>query len=122
MPELAHRLHDELDRASASYLWSFLDGNWDAMEAGGLTEPSILDRLIHRRASVQLGRLDDADGQPRERPVVEGGAELSDTSDCLGLSFGRGRVQGRRVPRRDSPRTVTLSRSQARRRHVQTLF
>lgn len=72
VPALAHAIHDELDRTSASYLWSFLDGNWEAMEAGGLTQPEVLDRLIHRRASVQLGRLDDADGQASERPTVEG--------------------------------------------------
>lgn len=72
VPELAHQLHDELDRTSASYLWSFLDRNWEAMEVGGLTEAGVLDRLIHRRASIQLGRLDDSDGQASERPTVEG--------------------------------------------------
>jgi CheY-like chemotaxis protein len=72
LPTLAHALHDELDRTSGSYLWNFLDENWEALEAGGLTERDVLDRLLHRRASVQLGRLDDADGVPIERPVVEG--------------------------------------------------
>lgn len=72
VPELAHRLHDELDRTSGSYLWGFLDRNWTAMQEGGLTGPAVLDRLIHRRASVQLGRLSDDGGQGIERPVVEG--------------------------------------------------
>lgn len=72
IPELAHRLHDELDSTSGSYLWTFLADNWPAMEAGGLTEPAVLDRLLHRRASVQLGRLDGSGGEPTERPMVEG--------------------------------------------------
>jgi CheY-like chemotaxis protein len=72
IPELAHRLHDELDSTSGSYLWEFLDTNWPALQAGGLTELDVLDRLVHRRASVQLGRLEDSELGPVERPHVEG--------------------------------------------------
>jgi CheY-like chemotaxis protein len=72
IPELAHRLHDELDSTSGSYLWEFLDTNWAALEAGGLTQPDVLDRLIHRRAAVQLGRLESSGDAPVERPTVEG--------------------------------------------------
>jgi len=72
IPELAHRLHDELDSTSGSYLWEFLDTNWAALQAGGLTQPDVLDRLVHRRASVQLGRLEDSEHGPVERPHVEG--------------------------------------------------
>jgi CheY-like chemotaxis protein len=57
IPELAHRLHDELDSASGSYLWKFLTDNWATLESSRLTERDVLDRLIHRRAAVQLGRL-----------------------------------------------------------------
>jgi hypothetical protein len=45
-----------------------LDANWDALDSAGLTRPDILNRLIHRRAAVQLGRLEGA----VERPTVEG--------------------------------------------------
>ena len=69
VPELAHRLHDELDRAGGSYLWRFLEARWDELEDGGLTKPAVLDRLVHRRASIQLGRLD---------PSLEGGSELAE--------------------------------------------
>jgi CheY-like chemotaxis protein len=31
IPELAHRLHDELDSTNGSYLWTFLDTNWDSL-------------------------------------------------------------------------------------------
>ena len=72
VPEMAHRLHDELDNTSGSYLWQFLDNNWPALEVAGLTKPDVLDRLVHRRASVQLGRLEDSPDGPAERPHVEG--------------------------------------------------
>jgi CheY-like chemotaxis protein len=72
IPELAHNLHDELDSTSGSYLWKFLDTNWTALEAGGLTQPNVLDRLIHRRAAVQLGRLEVSADGPVERPTIEG--------------------------------------------------
>jgi CheY-like chemotaxis protein len=72
IPELAHRLHDELDSASSSYLWAFLDANWAALDSGGLTEPAVLDRLIHRRAAVQLGRLQTSEDGAVERPTIEG--------------------------------------------------
>jgi CheY-like chemotaxis protein len=72
IPELAHRLHDELDTTSGSYLWEFLDANWAALESGGLTQPIVLDRLIHRRAAVQLGRLETSADGPMERPTIEG--------------------------------------------------
>jgi CheY-like chemotaxis protein len=72
IPELAHRLHDELDSTSSSYLWDFLDSNWAALESGGLTQPAVLDRLVHRRAAVQLGRLQLSTDGFTERPVIEG--------------------------------------------------
>jgi CheY-like chemotaxis protein len=72
IPELAHRLHDELDSASGSYLWTFLDENWVSLESGGLTTPTVLDRLIHRRAAVQFGRLQETANGVEERPTVEG--------------------------------------------------
>ena len=72
IPELAHRLHDELDSASGSYLWTFLDDNWASLESGGLTASAVLDRLIHRRAAVQFGRLHETANGVEERPTVEG--------------------------------------------------
>src|SRR5579859_1229843 len=72
IPELAHRLHDELDSTSGSYLWTFLDANWISLEASGLTQPAVLDRLIHRRAAVQFGRLQASENGVVERPMVEG--------------------------------------------------
>lgn len=72
IPELAHRLHDELDSTSSSYLWKFLTDNWATLESSKLTQRDVLDRLIHRRAAVQLGRLQTSADGPVERPTIEG--------------------------------------------------
>lgn len=72
VPELAHRLHDELDRASGSYLWEFLEDNWTSLDAGGLTAPPVLERLLRRRAATQLGRLDPNETDAAEVSVIEG--------------------------------------------------
>jgi CheY-like chemotaxis protein len=72
VPELAHLLHDELDRAAGSYLWEFLEENWSDLEAGGLTAPAVLDHLVHRRASIQLGRMEEGEAGLAERPSIEG--------------------------------------------------
>jgi hypothetical protein len=57
IPQLARKLHDELERSAGSYLWGFLEKNWDQLQDTKLQTPEILERLIRRRASVQLGRL-----------------------------------------------------------------
>jgi CheY-like chemotaxis protein len=72
VPDLAHRLHDELDSAGGSYLWEFLEEHWDEMEASGLTKPAVLDRLVYRRAAVQLSRLETSEDGLSERPSIEG--------------------------------------------------
>ena len=57
IPEIARKLHDELDCAAGSYLWGFLEDNWGALQ-DNLSAPDILERLVRRRASIQIGRLD----------------------------------------------------------------
>ena len=72
IPGIARRLHDELDRASGSYLWDFLEGNWERLHENGLAEPSVLERLVRRRAAMQIGRLDPVADDPAEVETVEG--------------------------------------------------
>jgi hypothetical protein len=72
IPELARKLHVELDRSGGKYLWGFLEDRWDLLQAGGRMKPATLERLIRRRAAIQLGRLHvDSDSQ-REVEHVEG--------------------------------------------------
>nr|VFK15760.1 MAG: hypothetical protein BECKLPF1236A_GA0070988_101323 [Candidatus Kentron sp. LPFa]VFK28808.1 MAG: hypothetical protein BECKLPF1236C_GA0070990_1007416 [Candidatus Kentron sp. LPFa] len=67
IPGIARCLHDELDAVSGpSFLWTFLQDHWDKLQEGGFTSPETLERLIRKRASVQLGRLD-----PRRTDVKE---------------------------------------------------
>ena len=71
IPEIAKKLHDELDRAAGSYLWEFLEGNWDGLQ-DNLSDPDILERLVRRRASIQIGRLDPDEPLPTEVENVAG--------------------------------------------------
>ncbi len=72
VPELAHQLHDELDLTAGSYLWKFLEDKWSDLESSGLTDPAVLDHLVHRRAGVQLGRMEQSGDGFAERPAIEG--------------------------------------------------
>jgi len=66
VPQLARDLHDELDRNAGSYLWEFLELNWEKLEQGGHVNEDILRRLIRRRAALQLAEKDftEAGAQP----------------------------------------------------------
>ena len=70
VPTIARELHDQLDRVGGSYIWDFLEENWSALSAAGLTEEHTLDRLIRRRTSIELGRRQPQGGS--EVAVVEG--------------------------------------------------
>ena len=71
IPGIARKLHDELDRAGGSYLWNFLEGDWERLRKNGLAEPLVLERLIRRRAAMQIGRLDPVAQDPSEVDSVE---------------------------------------------------
>ncbi|MCX6924744.1 MAG: hypothetical protein NT154_16250 [Verrucomicrobia bacterium] len=60
IPEIAKRLHDELDGVGATYMWSFLEKNWETLKQSGLVDAAVTERLIRRRAATQLGRINPA--------------------------------------------------------------
>jgi len=66
IPQIARHLHDELDRMAGSYLWEFLERNWDKLKQGDHVNEDILRRLIRRRAALQLAEIDftEAGAQP----------------------------------------------------------
>ena len=70
IPEIARKLHDELDRASGSYLWEFLEARWNDLESSGIRDHAVLERLVRRRAALQLGRLDPTVDNPTELQVI----------------------------------------------------
>ena len=71
IPVIAKRLHDDLDRAGSSYLWEFLEDNWDKLK-DDISRPDTLERLVRRRASIQIGRLDPRASLPTEVERVDG--------------------------------------------------
>ena len=68
IPQLARKLHDELERSAGSYLWEFLEKRWDDL-IGEKVDAAVLERLIRRRAALQIGRLN---------PLVDGAQELDE--------------------------------------------
>lgn len=72
IPQIARKLHDEVDGIAGSYLWQFLEKNWDQLDQASDRKPDIIERLVRRRASIQIGRLDSALGGPAEIKSVEG--------------------------------------------------
>lgn len=72
IPSIARRLHDDLDRSAGSYLWEFLEKRWADLEGSGVAQLDVLERLIRRRASIQLSKLDPLSGTPAEMASVEG--------------------------------------------------
>jgi len=58
IPQLARKLHDELELSAGSYLWDFLEKKWEQLMSKGGISASILEHLIRRRAGVQIGRID----------------------------------------------------------------
>lgn len=57
IPQIARRLHDELDGIGGAYLWQFLEKNWKDLVKLGYAEPEVVERLIRRRAATRLARM-----------------------------------------------------------------
>ncbi len=72
LPAVARRIHNELSALTGSYLWNFLEKNWQQLNQEKNLEIALLERLIRRRAAIQISRLQaDADA-PQEIEKVEG--------------------------------------------------
>jgi CheY-like chemotaxis protein len=69
LPEVARRLHDELDRYAGSYVWRFLAERWDDLKNNGL-DVATLERIIRRRAAIHLARVDGTAGEIAPRATI----------------------------------------------------
>lgn len=58
IPQLARKLHDELDRTAGSFLWRFLEDRWTSLNKPSRMSSEVLERIIRRRAAIQLGDMD----------------------------------------------------------------
>ena len=72
IPQTARQLHDELDRLAGSYLWEFVEKNWDRLEQGGHVEPEVLSRLIRRRAALQIAEITSTEAGQNQVLEVHG--------------------------------------------------
>jgi hypothetical protein len=72
IPRAARVLHDQIDSVAGSYLWQFLSDHWEEIQKSGLASPEVLDRILRRRAAIQLSRLDLEADENVERGIVEG--------------------------------------------------
>lgn len=57
VPQLAKNLHDEIDNAAGSYLWTFLEDNWQRLTSESNIDSNSLERLIRRRAALKISDL-----------------------------------------------------------------
>ncbi|MCK5225991.1 MAG: hypothetical protein KAQ89_04675 [Planctomycetes bacterium] len=68
IPQLARKLHNDIERSAGSYLWGFLENKWGNLNSEQV-DAAVLERLIRRRAALQIGRLN---------PSVEGSQEIEE--------------------------------------------
>ncbi len=59
------KLRRELESDAAGYIWGFLEANWDALSVDADFATSGLERLIRRRASIQMNEMIGAQGMTR---------------------------------------------------------
>lgn len=72
IPAISRILHDELDHLAGSYLWEHLESSWDKLQDSGLNDINRLERIIRRRASIQLTRINPDCGPLFELSALEG--------------------------------------------------
>ncbi len=89
IPQIASKLHDELDGVGATYMWVFLEKNWEGLKQNELITPEITARLLRRRAATQFGRISPTSSGANELREIEGvdfyiSPKISDTEYRLG--------------------------------------
>ena len=50
-----------------------MEANWEKLRETGLQDPKVLERVIRKRAAMQLARIDPALDEPTELETVDGG-------------------------------------------------
>jgi hypothetical protein len=62
IPQLARKLHDELEGSAGSYLWTLLEEKWDQLNTPSPLGADVLERMVRRRAAIQIGDIDPSSG------------------------------------------------------------
>lgn len=63
VPTVARTIHEEIDRVTGSYLWGFLAEHWERLTGSGLNARDVLERVLRRRAAIQLARVTPEGGE-----------------------------------------------------------
>jgi CheY-like chemotaxis protein len=71
LPEVARRLHDELDKYAGSYVWRFLADRWDDLRKKDGFDTAALERIIRRRAAIHLARVDGSGDDVTARAAID---------------------------------------------------
>ena len=62
IPQLARKLHDELESGASSYLWNFLEEKWDQLNKPSSLDIAVMERMVRQRAAIQIGNIDSVSG------------------------------------------------------------
>jgi hypothetical protein len=62
IPQLARKLHDELECVAGSYLWNFLEDKWYQLNEHSPLDIAVLERMVRQRAAIQIGDFDPISG------------------------------------------------------------
>jgi hypothetical protein len=55
--EILNRIRMELEQSAGSYIWGFIDQNWETLKTDPAFEQTGLERLIRRRAVIQINEV-----------------------------------------------------------------
>lgn len=57
LPQIARNLHDDVDLAAGSFLWDFLDKNWEKLKLDSGVPKEQLERIVRRRAALKISDI-----------------------------------------------------------------
>lgn len=57
IPQIAKKIHQEIDRSAGNFLWGFLESNWTELNQELDLTAEILERIIRRRAALKISDL-----------------------------------------------------------------
>lgn len=57
LPQIARNLHDDIDNAAGTFLWGFLEDNWDKLKSGSSIQKEQLERIVRRRAAIKISDI-----------------------------------------------------------------
>lgn len=57
LPQIARNLHDDIDRAAGSFLWEFLEKNWEKLKSDTGVQSEQLERIVRRRAALRISDI-----------------------------------------------------------------